>query len=361
MFSISLPEVEILNELKNIVLTGNGSLETIIKKCKEVSPLIDNTHFPYIYSATLLAAEDRVESAIKLYDFCPNNVFAQIVKKYLEEYGSLIPRVQVFKDNAPYSAWAKTNLAKNYIKKTVNTVIDFYSVNFSPEQDKITILDIGTGNGVLIAKIVNKIIEKSAVKNVNLILLDQSQDMLTAAEKHCRNDINAKLTITNLCCKINEINKEQLSIIKAKKPIHFVNCAMSIHHFSSDVKLHVLELLKSFSSFCLISEPNCNHDIPEKYSPELIYAVSTNMHYFFSNIIESDITEAEKKIAIEQFLLAEAINIIRQPKNSRIDYHTKIREWAKLAEAAGYDINSITPTVKEKNRIAVFTMILKAS
>jgi len=211
---------------------------------------------------------------------------------------------------------------------------------------------------VLITEIVTKIIEKSAVKNVNLILLDQSQDMLTTAETHCRSNINAELTITNICCKINEMNKEQLSIIKTKAPISFVNCALSIHHFPSEIKSHVLTLLKSLSPYCFISEVNWNHDIPDKYSPELIYAVSVNMDYMFSDIIESDITENEKKIAIEYFLLAESINIIRQTRSSRIDYHTKIREWVKLADAAGYNINRIASTVINKDRIAAFTMAL---
>ena len=243
----------------------------------------------------MLAAKDKIEDAIHLYGFCPNNVFAQIVKKYLEEYGCLTPKVQVFKDNAPYTAWMKTNFAKNYTKKSVSVIADFYLNNFTSKQDEITILDIGTGNGVLITKIVNNIIEKSTAKNVNLILLDQSQDMLITAEKYCRNGINAELTITNICCKINEIDKEQLSIIKTREPISFVNCALSIHHFPLEVKLRVLKLLKSLSPFCLITEVNWNHDIPDKYSPELIYAVSNNMHYMFSDIIESDITENEKK------------------------------------------------------------------
>ncbi len=112
MFSISLAEVKILSNLKNIVLNENNSLGTIIKECNRISPLIDDIYFPYIYSATLLAAEDKVEDAIHLYGFCPNNVFAQTIKKYLEEYGYLMPKVQVFKDNAPYTAWIKTNFAK---------------------------------------------------------------------------------------------------------------------------------------------------------------------------------------------------------------------------------------------------------
>ncbi len=61
--------------------------------------------------------------------------------------------------------------------------------------------------------------------------------------------------------------------------------------FLKVVDTSFLKLLKSLSPFCLISEVNWNHDIPDKYSPELIYSVSINMHYIFSDIIESDITE----------------------------------------------------------------------
>ena len=358
MYSISLAEIKILNDFKNIILDDKNSLDTIIKECNRISPLIDDIYFPYVYSATLLAAEGKIENSIRLYDFCQNNAFAQIVKKYLEEYGCLMPKVKVFKDNAPYTAWTKTNFAKNYIKNSGDVIANFYLNRFKQKQNEITILDIGTGNGVLITEIVNKIIEKTDVKYVNLILLDQSGNMLATAEKHCNSNINAELKITNICCKINEINEEQLSIIKSRLPVSFVNCALSIHHFPWEVKLQVLKLLKSLSPFCFISEVNWNHDIPEKYSPELIYSVSINMHYIFSNVMESNITDNEKKLAIENFFLAESINIIRQDRDSRIDYHTKIREWVKLANTAGYKVNKIIPTIIHNNRIAIFTMIL---
>jgi len=137
MVSISLAEVEILNNFKNIVLNDNISLETIIKECKRISPLIDDIYFPYIYSATLLAAEGKVDKAIHLYSFCPNNSFAQIVKKYLEEYGCLTPKIKVFKDNAPYTAWTKTDFAKNYIKKTVDIIVNFYLKKFTAKENEI--------------------------------------------------------------------------------------------------------------------------------------------------------------------------------------------------------------------------------
>ncbi|WP_428634596.1 GRAS family protein [Sedimenticola sp.] len=358
MYSISLAEIEILNKLKIVVLDNKSSLDTIIGECNRISPLIDEIDFPYFYAATLLAAEGSVMSAIHLYRYCPDNAFARVVTNYLKEYGELTPRVQVFKDNSPYSTWIKTNFAKKYIKNSVNAIADFYSNNFPLEGNEITILDIGTGNGVMITEIVNKIIENSAVRNVNLILLDQSQDMLRTADEYCKKAVNAELTNTNICCKINEIEDEQLSIIKAKGPVSFINCALSIHHFPAEVKSRVLKLFKSLSPYCLISEVNWNHDIPDKYSPELIYAISHNMHYMLSDIIGSDITENEKKIAIEQFFLAETINIIKQPRESRIDYHTKIREWIKLANAAEYRVDGITPTVKN-SRIAAFTMMLE--
>ena len=41
----------------------------------------------------------------------------------------------------------------------------------------------------------------------------------------------------------------------------------------------------------------------------------------------------------------EAISIIKQERPNRIDYHTPINEWKKLASAAGFLTHEAFPTV----------------
>ena len=359
MYSISEAEIKILNTLKSLVLNNTDFLE-IKKKTDEIATLIDDVSFPYIYSAVLLAAENRVEDSLGMFRLCNKGAFLKIISEYLKKNGALIPNVKVFKDSAPYSAWIKTDFAKSYTTNTVNSIHAFYHERIRNQDEKLTILDIGTGNGILITDIINRILDDSNCKQVELILLDKFPAMLEAAGKYCKKHIQGQLKITEICCEINKITEKQIEIIKAKAPVSFINCALSIHHFPWETKILVLQKLKLLSDYCVISDLNFNHDIPDKYSPELIYAVYVNMECVFSDILTSNITENEKKLAIEEFFLAETINIICQDRNSRIDYHTKIRHWKNLSENAGISVNRIYPTVVYgKNRIATFTMALE--
>ncbi|MCP4176962.1 MAG: methyltransferase domain-containing protein [bacterium] len=359
MYSISKLEIKLLNELKNLVLKNSSSTEEIVKKCDEISPLIDDFYFPYIYSATLCAAEGFITKANSLYDLCPDdNTFVKVFRTYLNENDSLTPKVKVFEDNTPYTAWNKSNFGMKYIENTVNNVADFFLKTFGCDKKNLTILDIGTGNGILLTKIVNNIISKTTVNNINLILLDMSENMLQTARKYCMNNIKGNVTITELCCKIDKISNKDITIIKECEHIDFIICATTIHHFPCKEKIEVLKFLRSFSKYCIISEVNFNHDLPEKYSPELIYAVSKNMNILFSDILNSDLTDIEKKKATEQFLLTESINIVTKEKSKRIDYHTKIRNWKYIVEEAGFKVISITQNAKYDDRIVYFSMIL---
>jgi hypothetical protein len=222
-----------------------------------------------------------------------------------------------------------------YFKKHLEAISAF-AEKYPPDSAEVSILDIGTGNGILISKVINRILEEHRIDKINLILLDPSEDMLSVSEKHCQGNIKTKLNISKICCKSQDMTEDAVKIIHTYLPLWFTHCSLSIHHMPCEAKIEFLKKMKKLSQHFIIGDVNWNHDVPEKKSPELIYSVYKSYGFVFQNVMDGDLTEDDIEGAIDNFLLSEAINIIKNDKESRIDYHTTIDEWVKIARQAGF-------------------------
>ena len=219
-----------------------------------------------------------------------------------------------------------------------------------------TIIDIGPGNGVLIAEIIKEMLPIYVFDQINLILIDQSSEMLKAATKHCQDNIPVSLNSMPICAPIEAINKEQLAAIQEKHSLWFINAAASLHHLPRETKLATLKNLQTLDVPCLITEGQGNHDKPEKNSPELIYSVTEFYGFFIQDIFNCNVSEEEKKICLYNLALTEAINILKNDRQHRGDYQALIPEWQEIAEQAGFKQIKTTATVSLPNSPLLFTM-----
>lgn len=142
------------------------------------------------------------------------------------------------------------------------------------------ILDIGTGNGVQITHMINRLAKDGIVRRLRLILLDQFDTMLEAAKEYIQKNSIIPVDIECIVSKIQYISETNLNQILKHKPIWFVNAAASIHHMPDTEKLSVLKMFKEISDLCLLSEFHANHDLTEDDSPELFYSVTEFYGYY---------------------------------------------------------------------------------
>jgi hypothetical protein len=96
--------------------------------------------------------------------------------------------------------------------------------------------------------------------------------------------------------------------------------------------------------------------VTEADSPELFYSVANFYGPIFDNILKGTATEEEKWSTINDFLLAEAVIILRScnrfgtaEEAGRVDYHTTASEWKRIADAAGYRFKRYEPLVRIPN------------
>lgn len=353
---LSQKEIKVLNQLRQFV-TNNISLAHLFKQCRESSMRLNDKTFPYVYVGILMACQNRLTEAKKLLEKGLDNSFAMMLRQYLLETESFSPSVKVFQNSRPYYAFVQSEFYQIH-KSAILEMIEQFSRRHTSSKNA-TILDIGTGNGVLITEIVNRLAEVHKLEKMELILLDSSADMLKTAEKYCQDHANISVEISSICCNIQDISPKEKALIYSMAPIWFINASFSLHHMPWEIKIPVLKTLKEFSPYCLISEFHANNDRPDKDSPEFVYSVCELYRCVIQQILKNHCSEEEKKDCIFNVGLAEAITMLKQPRKDRVDYHALAEEWKALAqEGAEYKFAKVTPTFFVGNRPVTFVMEL---
>lgn len=289
--------------------------------------------------------------------------FCVILADHIEQEGGLkiSTGVKVFGSVGPYEGWGKSGFHKAYKMGTVENVIQFALANPPAQNVTPTIMDIGTGNGVLFAAVVGRLVEALGLPAVRIILNDQSPAMLASAETYCREQIRVPLDIVTSLCRI-----EQMTIAERTRltthPIWFALAAASMHHMPKELKTKTIRNLKEVTPHVLITEFEANNDLPETDSPELIYSILGFYGYLFRDVLDSPATAEEKSATIKQFLLTEAIIMLRSRQKEgsadelgRVDFHTTPAEWLDAAKQAGLKKHSFQPLIHVPNgRLAMY-------
>ncbi len=356
MFFLKETDVKNLISIKEAVSNGL-SFRKLMKVCDEIKPYLHDTEFVYTYAGCLLASHERTDEAIQIFVLNKDDTFCQIMYNYLKEYGIFEPAGKVFKSAVPYDIYVQTNFFQNHQAKAIQSISNIVKTIPPPDSDTpVTIIDIGPGNGALIAKIINEIAPIYNLDFVRLIFIDPFEDMLNKATEYCKENIHIECEIIPICCKIQEITETQIKRIQQNKPIWFTNAALSVHHIPKELKIPMLKQLKSFSPNFILTEVNWNHDLPEKDSPELIYSVAKSYGIFSKDIFDLPVSEEDRKLCLYLFPVSEAINIIKQERANRIDYHTTIAEWEKIGKEAGFSVGEAVATYISDKKPFAFVM-----
>lgn len=271
-----------------------------------------------------------------------DNPFCRLLADQIELNEKLETAVDVFSEVGPFDAWKKTDIFSSYMDGVVNGIEKFLK-KYTPPSTYPTILDIGTGTGILITRIARRLVEAHDLEGIRIILNDQSPSMLNSARKYCSSNLRMPHELVVLEGRIEDMTDEQLKQLRVHQPIWFSHASTSLHHMPEDQKIATMETLADLSDHLVIGDFEGNHDIPKPNSPELIYSIISFYGYLFRDILNSSATDAEKAATINQFLLAEAIIMLKSERKGgdkeslgRVDYHTSSEHWNNMANKAGY-------------------------
>jgi hypothetical protein len=358
---VNQADSEQLNQIRQAV-NEQAPIDKIIELCQTISHQVTDRQFPLTYAGILLASKNRISDSIRVLKLCPERTFSAVLADYLLETLAFTPAAKAFQETTPYDVWTQTDLYRSQMAGTLDAIAAFAQRTPPPSSNTYpTIIDIGPGNGVLLVEIVKRLLPLYHLEKIHLILIEQSPEMLAAAQKYCQESLSIPIKFTPVCCQIQKITDQQLSLLEKLQPNWFINASLSLHHIPREIKIPTLEMLTNLSNYCLISESNYNHDLPKKDAPELIYSVSENYGFVIQDILNFSASKTDKKLCINNFLLTEAINILKNEREHRGDYHALISEWQEIAEQGGWNVVKTTPIVSLPERTFTFTMELQQS
>jgi hypothetical protein len=356
---IDRADSEQLNQIRQAV-NERAAVDKIIELCQTISHQVTDRQFPLTYAGILLATRDRISDSIQVLKLCPDRTFSTVLADYLSETQAFIPAATAFQETTPYDVWTQTDLYGSQMAGTLEAIAAFARRNPPPGDNYCpTIIDIGPGNGTLLVEIIEQLLAIYPLESIHLVLIEQSPGMLAAAQAYCQKSLPIPITFTPICCRIQEIAAQQLTAIQKHQPIWFINASLSLHHMPKEIKVPTMKMLTSLSTYCLISDAHYNHDLPEQGTPELVYSVTENYGFVIKDVLNSHASDPDKKLCINNFLLTEAINILKNDRQERGDYHTMIAEWEEIADRGQWRVIKTTSTVSLPERPFTFTMELQ--
>lgn len=213
------------------------------------------------------------------------------------------------------------------------------------DQETITIFNIGSGKGIQLRKLFDRIKhERSNIKKINIIGLDPDKDKLNDFGKLI-NELNDKMPFevtTHLLHNfIEELTDSEYSFIRdIGDDALFINSAFHLHHTTclNDIEQTRIRIFKHLydlkpKMFTLI-EPHSNH-VTQNFNERLTNAWN---HYktIFDVIDKANIDEDYKFYIKKIFFGHEIKDIIANDELYRIERHELTEGWIRKLDSAGF-------------------------
>gem|GEM_PF-5035628 len=347
MLPVSEQGYSILVQFKIAILNISSADRKVF--CQRISKQLRLGDFPFIFAGVLLAKRERLTEAEDMLSMATKNSFAQHLKRYLGSRNPLSVSPYASESALPLNAWTRTPISCLEMRKTVAAFTEFALAGKRlVGGETLSILDIGTGNGILLSLLVNRLTQVHKFPIVRLFLLDSSAEMLRVASHNCRQIVSVPLHISTIHRPIELLGKAHISSLQ-KENLTFTMSAGCLHHLPDKRKQHAFSLIRKFSQKLLMEELEANHDLPDTDSPELVWSVQCFYSSLINSVKHSRLTPLEKRKCIDDFLLAEAVGILEHPRNTRGNFHTVCNEWSRIAHAGGFQVSGIRTTILNKH------------
>lgn len=225
-----------------------------------------------------------------------------------------------FEDPQPFVHFTTTPELKkareNFVKFLAHTLPDF--------KKPFSIMDIGTGNGALLANIIECLKTTGKISEIDeILLIDPSPAMLELATETVSKTAPKEKIKT-----INSKVQDATSLIKRKYDVAL--SSLAYHHMPYEVKEKRLGEIKEFFDHFIIFEMNADNDTPELNTPEMALAVYQSYGRVIDYIFAHDTDLKTAQTAVDNFLMTEEISFLTQPRGERSDYHMLRHQWRKL-------------------------------
>ena len=245
------------------------------------------------------------------------------LSSFLErQHGKMIMPAVVFADPKPYIHFSGVptirDSRQNFLRHCSHSLPKFTG--------PVRIMDIGCGDGALIASFIKTMRAAGKVGDITEVaLIDRSQGMINVAETTVGRVID-RSAIKAVTGKIEDLAD------KIDRRYDIVVSSLAYHHMPLEQKRIHLKNLKRWMDHFIIFELDANNDLPEQFSPELSLSVYQMYGRLINMVFMHDAPVELALSCVDAFLMTEEVSFLIQPRGLRNDYHMLKTQWHDLFE-----------------------------
>jgi len=248
---------------------------------------------------------------------------------YLERHqGNVVLPVVIFADPRPYVHFTTipvmAEARRRFIAHCRHSLPDF--------PRPLRFMDIGCGNGTLTRDLLLDLQSSGRARDIEeVLLIDSSAGMIelatrTVAEAFPRVKIR---TVTKRFEEVSEAIDAHYDVAVS---------SLAYHHMPREKKVPHLVTLKPWIDHFILYEITANNDTPELHSPELACSIYQSYGRLIDFVFAHDAPIHVAQACVDQFLMAEEVSFLTQPRGRRTDYHMLRSQWhGVFKEALGSD------------------------
>ncbi len=214
--------------------------------------------------------------------------------------------------------------------------VSFAVDSIPPESGSLRVLDVGCGDGGLLAELLPALLAGGRWDEISAVtLLDPSPPMISMAKARLASAW-PEARVEGRVARLEHVAGA------LQGPYDLVVGSLSLHHMPAEVKHRALAALAPSIEHLLLLELDADHDSPEVGSPRLAASVHQTYGWMLAQILGPETPDAVARESADQFVAPELVSLLTQPRGARSEYHMRRERWLDLlADAMGPDIRPL--------------------
>jgi len=257
---------------------------------------------------------------------------SEYVAELLLRHGQLSAPPTAFADPRAYVHFATLPAMRACRAEFVSFAVD----SLPPGSGSLRVLDVGCGDGGMLADLLPALLEAGRWDEVSAVtLLDPSPAMVSAAKGR----IAASWPDARVDGRVARL-EDVVGSLDGRYDL--VLGSLSLHHMPVEVKRRTLAALGPAMDHLLLLELDADHDSPEVGSPCLAASVHQTYGWMLAQILGPDAPDPVAQESADQFVAPELVSLLTRPRGLRSEYHMPRGAWLDLlGDVLGPDLRPL--------------------